>query len=128
VADPLNVYEWTGTSWQTHTVLSEVPRSHTLQVGDVNGDGHLDIMTGEMGKYSQINYPPNNPDAKISVLYGDGNGNFTQDIVEQGLGDLEGQLADIDSDGDLDIVAKPFRHDIPRIEVYLNEGGSPLVP
>jgi beta-lactam-binding protein with PASTA domain len=127
VDGPLNMYEWTGSEWQTLPILGNVPRSHTLQIGDVNLDGHLDIVTGELGQWSAPSEPPDNPDAKISVLYGDGQGNFTQQIVFAGQGDLEGQLADIDNDGDLDIVAKPFRHNIPRVDIYINQVLIPLV-
>ena len=126
-AGPLNLYEWTGSAWQTRTILANVPRSHTLQVGDVDADGHLDIMTGELGHWSAPGSPPDNPDARISVLYGDGTGNFTQQVVAPGQGDLEGQLADIDADGDLDIVAKPFRHNMPRADIWLNQGASTIV-
>jgi hypothetical protein len=119
-AGPLNLYVWTGSEWQARTILSSVPRSHTLQLGDVNLDGHLDIMIGDLGQWSPSESPPDNPEAKISVLYGDGAGNFTQQVVLSGQGTLEGQLTDIDNDGDLDIVSKPFRHNNPRVDIFIN--------
>ncbi|MFN2304600.1 MAG: FG-GAP repeat domain-containing protein [Anaerolineales bacterium] len=117
---PLNMYEWTGAEWRAQTILSSVPRSHTLQLGDVNLDGHLDIMIGELGQWSSSASPPDNPKAKISMLYGDGAGNFTQQVVLSKQGALEGQLTDIDNDGDLDIVSKPFRHNNPRVDIFIN--------
>lgn len=35
-----------------------------------------------------------------------------------------GAFYDIDGDGDLDIVAKPYNWDTPRIDLWINEGGG----
>ncbi len=37
----------------------------------------------------------------------------------------EGKLADLDGDGDLDILNKPYNWDTPRIDVWLNNGTGP---
>lgn len=117
---PLNMYQWNGSHWQVKTLIAKVSNAHTLQLGDLNKDGYLDIMFAEM---AQWNSPiPNYPNAGLYVLYGDGSGNFNLQTIHQGQGHLEGQLADIDSDGDLDIVTKPFRHNIPLIEIWKNQG------
>ena len=41
-----------------------------------------------------------------------------------GLGNHESSLGDLDGDGDIDILQKPFELDVPRIEVWLNNGTS----
>ncbi len=38
---------------------------------------------------------------------------------------LEGKLADLDGDGDLDILNKPYNWEAPRIDVWLNNGTGP---
>ncbi|MGR9088794.1 MAG: fibronectin type III domain-containing protein, partial [Gammaproteobacteria bacterium] len=119
---PLNMYEWTGSAWKARTLVPFVDRSHTLQIGDINLDGHLDIMFSEMANWDGVTSPPKNPDAKLIVLYGDGAGNFSSQTVFEGQGYLEGQLDDIDNDGDLDMIMAPFRHHIPRIDMWINQG------
>ena len=41
-------YEWQEGRWQAHD-LRPIIHGHTCEVGDVNRDGHLDILIGEMG-------------------------------------------------------------------------------
>ena len=126
VDGPLNLYTWTGSVWQKQTLLANITRSHTLQLGDINLDGHLDIVTAEMGQ--AYDPPPENPNARVFVLYGDGAGNFTQQIVFAGQGLLEGQLADINDDGRLDIIGNSFRMNTPRMDMWINEGFTPAPP
>lgn len=119
---PLNLYEWNGTSWKSRTLMPYVGRGHTLQIGDVNGDGHLDIMVSEMAQWGPVAAPPDHPNAKLFVLYGDGTGQFSPQTVSDGQGYLEGQLADMDNDGDLDLVTPPFHHNIPLLDMWINQG------
>lgn len=108
-------YEWTAGEWKPRS-LRHVIHGHTCEVGDVNADGALDIMIGEMGD------PGAGDDARIFVWYGDRQGRFTEAVVSHGQGIHEGKLADLDGDGDLDILLKPYHHHAPRIDVLLNEG------
>ncbi|NLU19240.1 MAG: hypothetical protein GXW89_00890 [Phycisphaerae bacterium] len=124
-AKPLNMYEWQDGSWQTRTILPHLEEGHTLQLGDVNLDGHLDILVAELGQSGDSG--PEDPHARIFILYGDGTGNFVQQVVYVGQGLLEGQLADIDDDGDLDIVGNSFRHNAPRMDIWINEGWAPTI-
>ncbi len=72
---------------------------HQAEVGDINRDGHLDLMTGrsfgETGIYTFINE-------------GDGT-SFTRNVVSNDTGLYFGKLVDLDADGDLDIVG-PTKH------------------
>jgi hypothetical protein len=72
---------------------------HAMAVGDVDGNGTPDLIavTGDTGT-STID---------VSVLSGDGHGNFQPPVVQQTIAaDYPGQayLADVDGDGQLDLV------------------------
>ena len=113
---PLRWYEWDGSAWVPHTLIGMVYHGHSLQLGDVNGDGHVDIFVAEM------HTPGPGSNCKTRVLYGDSAGNFTEQLIATGVGAHESRLGDLDGDGDLDILAKPYTWDTPRVDVWLNNG------
>ena len=106
-------YEWNGKQWVAH-VLRKVLHGHTCEIRDVDRDGHLDIMIGEMGE------PGAGDKASIYIWYGDGKGHFQETIAWTGQGIHEGRFGDFDGDGDLDILLKPYHHNSPRIDILLN--------
>jgi hypothetical protein len=112
---PLKWYEWTGSEWVGHDLLGfDVDHGHSLAVADMDGDGHLDIFCAEM------RLDGGNADAKMWVFLGDGEGNFTQTEVATGFGNHESKVGDLDGDGDLDILGKPFNWETPRVDIWLN--------
>ena len=112
---PLNLYHWKNGTWNKRILIERVDHGHTLQTGDLNDDGHLDIYTAEM------HTPGAGIIAKQWVLYGDGEGHFKFQLISTGTGTHEGRIADLDGDGDLDILQKDFNHQ-RRIDVWLNNG------
>jgi len=74
----------------------------------------IDILIGEMGN------PGAGDDARTFIWFGDGQGRFTETVVSQGQGIHEGQVADFNGDGRLDILMKPYNHNAPRLDVLLN--------
>ena len=113
---PLIVYEWNKGAWTPNIVLDTVNNGHSLDLVDFNRDGNLDIFCAEM----RLN--GGNPEAKIDLLLGDGNGNFRTTVVATGYGNHESKIADLDGDGTLDILGKPYNWETPRLDIWLNAG------
>jgi hypothetical protein len=113
---PLKWYEWDGSQWIGHDLLGHnVDHGHSLEVADIDGDGHLDIFVAEM----RLN--GGNPDAKMWIFYGDGAGNFEKTEVAQGYGNHESRIGDLNGNGQLDILGKPYNWETPRIDIWLND-------
>jgi sugar phosphate isomerase/epimerase len=125
---PLRWYECVGNpenaaDWKAHDLLDRnIVHGHSLQLGDINRDGHLDIFIGEMAKWNEKETMRDHPEATGWIFYGDGQGNFTRKEVVVGHGWHEARLADLDGDGDLDLLNKPYNWDAPRVDVWLNNG------
>jgi hypothetical protein len=116
-------YQWNGSSWVGQDLLNVV-NGHSLEIADINQDGHLDIFIGEMRR--TVATTDLNANARTLILYGDSQGNFQESIVATGIDQHESKVGDLDGDGDLDILGKPYIWDTPRVDVWLNQsGGSP---
>jgi hypothetical protein len=86
--------------------------SANVHIGDVNGDGHLDIVLAKGRHWGLVD----------RVLLGDGRGGFptSYDLGPASDKTYSGNLADLDGDGDLDVVISNDTPDPKRI--YLNDG------
>ena len=105
------IYWWenssgSGTVWQKHVVDSSMDqdycRTHCLRVEDMDGDGRLDIVASA-GRDSGINWWQNPK--------GDAN-SWTRRYVAGSDGEVESVYpADLDGDGDVDLVGSIRNHD-----------------
>jgi len=112
---PLVMYSFENGSWNPTILQKNTRKAHSLQIIDFDKDGYLDIYFAEM-KTLDIKDP------KIVLLINDVHTNFERVEVAVAFDSHNSGVGDFDGDGDIDIVAKPYSWDTPRLDVWLNEG------
>jgi hypothetical protein len=121
-AGPVVMYEWRRGTWVSKIILDKVQDGHSTAVADIDGDGKLDVFVAEMrigGK---------NPQSRMYFLLGDGQGGFGTTVAATGHDWHEAKLADLDGDGDLDVLGKPYDFETPHVEIWLNAGRAAAGP
>ncbi|MEM7165196.1 MAG: immunoglobulin domain-containing protein [Planctomycetota bacterium] len=113
--DDLAWYFWDGSQWCKRILLAAVINGHSLQIDDVDHDGHLDVFTAEMGD------PGAGPDCTAWLGWGDGKGHFEFEAIAVGRANHMSRLGDVNGDGRIDVVMKPFKFGAPRLDVFINE-------
>ena len=87
-----------------------------LGIADVNGDGKLDLVVSNLGTT-----------AKLLILTGDGSGGFSTstdlDITNDGTSMGFVEVADMDGDGDLDVVYDSYYNFSIRVMLRDGAGG-----
>jgi hypothetical protein len=126
---PLRWYECTGdpessADWVGHDLLDrDMIHGHSLQLADIDGDGNLDIFAAEMAKWSAPDEPVDNPRATAWIFHGDGEGHFRTTVLATGIDFHEARVADLNGDGRLDILDKPYTWQAPRVDIWLQLPG-----
>ncbi len=101
--------------WVKHAVDTTVNNIHNVETADMNNDGHVDIVIGEM-------YFSDDPD-EVNVYLGNGTGStWTKNTI-----DIHGAhsvyVGDIGNDGDLDIMSANGDEEAPDaspVEIWEN--------
>lgn len=89
------------------------------EVYDLDGDGDLDVLVSCMN----IVFPNNDKIGTLMVLENDGQQNFTQRILLENVERVtDARAADIDKDGDLDLVVGQFGYDQGEVRWMRNVG------
>lgn len=118
---PMYMYEYKNKTWIKNEIIPEVSNGHSLSIIDFDGDGNQDIWNAEMTLF-------NNTNATNRILTGDGKGKFTNEIViSRGIDLHESEIADLDGDGDLDILGKPYDGETPRLDIWLQNGTGDIL-
>jgi hypothetical protein len=92
-------------------ISADVPDTWVVALGDMNGDGHLDVVTGNFDKVNRLYLNNGTADPFNGVIGTD----ITADVNDTyGLA-----IGDIDRDGDLDVVVGNSKQ---RSRLYLNNG------
>jgi hypothetical protein len=137
--------------WEEHVLADGLLDAHSLDVGDVFGNGHMDILVGEVGvaerpgrlvriihsqaerlgnrigrpiylfRSTKPTYALRAP--RVLVLQNDGRAQFTEHLVDEGTGIHDGLLVDVLGRGVLDIVGKPLHGPEKwNVHVWYNDG------
>jgi hypothetical protein len=97
--------------WDRHVIQQSVAGAHTLQAADMDGDGTVDVVVGQMHTTSS---------RELAVHYNtDGRGTAWKRIVIDNTGLHNGVVADIDGDGDYDIYGSNWAGN-PPLRVWIN--------
>lgn len=90
-------------NWDLTVLHDDMSNPHSLQVGDLDGDGRPDIFVAEMGL--EADHTP-----RQFVFWNQGDGTFDSEVIASGVPTHEANLVDLNDDGRLDVVGKGYAH------------------
>jgi len=104
--------------WSRHLVVTQLSMNN-LDVGDIDRDGDIDLVTCEHTMPYQGKPAPGG--IKLEIWENDGRGRFTSWIVDREKeSHLGAQLVDLEADGDLDIISIAWR-DYKYLHIWRND-------
>ncbi|MFZ1947144.1 MAG: FG-GAP-like repeat-containing protein [bacterium] len=100
--------------WDALTIVSFWPHTYEMETGDINGDGHIDVVAAKY-EPGEIAWWENSGTVPIV---------WTQHMVDLDEGGAQSvRCADFDRDGDTDLAAAAAT--VNRFTVYWNDGANP---
>jgi len=100
-------------SWTARTIDSSMAYVHALEFGDVNLDGYVDVV-------GMAFYKGSTPG--VYVWYNtNGTGTSWDEQQVSSVQSYQGDIGDIDNDGDLDLLAAPVEDTNGTLKVYINK-------
>lgn len=81
--------------WVRHVVDENLPETRTIRAVDFDGDGHLDLL-GTVHDGNQVLWYRNPGDPRLEP--------WEKHVIDEGPGPFHGHPADMDGDGDQDVV------------------------
>jgi hypothetical protein len=103
-------------AWREHVIESPYDTCHALQVADLDGDGDRDLVTAKM-------HQSQDPDDVSIFLNGGAGATWTKRVIST-RGSHDVVVADLDGDGDPDIVGANHGGERQPVELWWN--GPPL--
>lgn len=100
--------------WMAHTIDSTVSHIHTFKVADMDLDGDTDVVIAEMHQTET---------RRVAIYLNEGDALHWKRQIVATTGSHNIRLADIDNDGDMDIVGANWSNDSPTggaIELWRN--------
>jgi len=102
-------------SWSMHPVGTTIFATDRVEAADLDGDGRADVVVAEE------RYPGLEPDANLWVFLQKDTGFVRQKVVTQfSMNNLD--VADLDRDGDLDLLTAEHKGPNLSLQVWLNDG------
>lgn len=97
-------------NWERHWIVTQYSMNN-LDIVDMDHDGDIDLLTSEH----------KGPGLELQLWVNDGKGNFKKDLLDRGKeSHLGTQVADMDNDGDMDIVSIGWDH-YPFVHLWRND-------
>jgi FG-GAP-like repeat len=104
-------------SFQKRIIVERIARVSDVQAGDLDGDGDLDLAVAQFG-YDQ---------GETRWLENKGSWQFDSHTIQELSGPINAEIADVDRDGDLDIVSL-VSQEWEEIYVFVNDGRGGFSP
>lgn len=105
------------TIWKDHYVAQTEHPIDRVQLGDLNGDGQLEIVVAEE------RYPGLEPDSNLLwFAQNNSDGNWSSSTLTTQYSSNNLDVVDMDRDGDLDILTAEHKGELLELQLWINDG------